>query len=325
MAKLAALGLLLWAIPALAVIATVNSPCLSICGGTQKTVDDELICNDGDYNSTVKGLTMKNCLLCESTSTTYSNQFDSDIYWFIFNQKYTIQVCVYEDSASASTSLSPCESQCLPLKPVFETLWWNNNVSLYNYCTQNSNAFPTYATGCSECLRGKSGSKVLGNFMDNMVSACKTQPNATKGETVTLARPLFDLSVVTNSSATSTTAMPTATGTGTPTSSLTSTSSSSGLSAGAAAGIGVGAGAGVILVGALVWVLIRRRRRPAQGQSMYPPAAPGGQEYAQPMQYEAARYASAPVERGPSTLVEAPDTNGGKAGGSYAAELPSNH
>ena len=83
MAKPAALGLLLWAIPALAVIATVNSPCLSICGGTQKTVDDELICNDGDYNSTVKGLTMKNCLLCESTSTTYSNQFDSDLYWFI--------------------------------------------------------------------------------------------------------------------------------------------------------------------------------------------------------------------------------------------------
>jgi hypothetical protein len=83
MAKLVALGLLLWAIPALAVIATVNSPCLSICGGTDKTVDDELICNDGDYNSTVKGLTMKNCLLCESTSTTYSNQFNSDIYWFI--------------------------------------------------------------------------------------------------------------------------------------------------------------------------------------------------------------------------------------------------
>jgi hypothetical protein len=239
------------------------------------------------------------------------------------NQKYTIQICVYEDTAS--TSLSPCESQCLPLKPVFETLWFGNNVSLYNYCTQNSNAFPTYATGCSECLRGKSGSKVLGNFMDNMVSACKTQPNATKGETVTLARPLFDLSVAANSTATSTSATPTATGTGAPTSSPTS-SSSSGISSGAAAGIGVGAGAGVILLGALAWVLIRRRRRPAQAQSMYPPAAPGGQEYAQPMQYEAARYGSAaPVERGPSRLVEAPDTNEGKAGGSWAAELPSNH
>ncbi|RHZ43991.1 uncharacterized protein CDV56_100788 [Aspergillus thermomutatus] len=318
MAQLAALGLLLCATPVLAVIATVNSPCLSICGGTEKTVNDELICNDGDYNSTVHGLTMKNCLLCESTSTTYSNQFDSDIYWFIFNQKYTIQVCVYEDSAS--TSLSPCESQCLPLKPVFETLWWGNNVSLYNYCTQNNNAFSTYASGCSECLRGKTGSKVLGNFMDNMVSACKTQPNATKGETVTLARPLFDLSVATNSS--------TATSTGTATSSPTSSSlssSSSGLSAGAAAGIGVGAGAGVILVGALVWLLFRRRRRAAQQtQSVYTPAPVEGPD-AQPMQWEPAPYAIAPVERNPSRLVEAPNGNDGKAGGSWAAELPSNH
>ncbi|KAF4214573.1 hypothetical protein CNMCM8980_001363 [Aspergillus fumigatiaffinis] len=323
MAKLVALGLLLWAIPALAVIATVNSPCLSICGGTDKTVDDELICNDGDYNSTVKGLTMKNCLLCESTSTTYSNQFNSDIYWFIFNQKYTIQVCVYADTAS--TSLSPCESQCLPLKPVFRTLWWGHNVSLYNYCTQNSNAFPTYASGCSECLRGKAGSKVLGNFMDNMASACETQPNATKGETVTLARPLFDLSVATNSTATSTAAT-TATGTGTSTSSPTSTaSSSSGLSAGAAAGIGVGAGAGVILVGALVWVLFRRRRRAAQQSQMYPPAAPGGHDYAQPMQQEASYATGYPVERDPSRLVEAPDSNEQKPAGTWAAELPSNH
>ncbi|GIJ99497.1 hypothetical protein Aspvir_001629 [Aspergillus viridinutans] len=324
MAKLAALGLLLSAIPASAVIATVNSPCLSICGGTAKTVNDELICNDGDYNSTVKGLAMKNCLLCESTSTTYSNQFDSDIYWFIFNQKYTIQVCVYEDTAS--TSLSPCESQCLPLKPVFETLWWGNNVSLYNYCTQNSNAFPTYASGCSQCLRGKAGSRVLGNFMDNMVSACKTQPNATKGDTVTLPRPLFDLSVATNSTATNSTTT-NSTATGTSSSSPTSTSSSSGgLSAGAAAGIGVGAGAGVILIGALVWVLFRRRRRAAQQpQSMYPPAAPGGgHEYAAPMQQEAAPYAY-PVERNPSRLVEAPDTNGQKPGGTWAAELPANH
>jgi hypothetical protein len=161
--------------------------------------------------------------------------------------------------------------------------------------------------------------------MDNMVSACKTQPNATKGETVTLARPLFDLSVATNSTATSTAAT-TATGTSTTTSSPTSTSSSSGLSAGAAAGIGVGAGAGVILVGALVWVLFRRRRRAAQqSQSMYPPAAPGGHDYAQPMQQEAPYASVYPVERNPSRLVEAPDSNEQKPAGTWAAELPSNH
>lgn len=159
--------------------------------------------------------------------------------------------------------------------------------------------------------------------MDNMASACKTQPNATKEETVTLARPLFDLSVASNSTATSTAAT-TATGTGTPTSSPTSTSSSSGLSAGAAAGIGVGAGAGVILVGALVWVLFRRRRRAAQQSQMYPPAAPGGHEYAQPMQQEAPHAPGYPVERNSSRLVEAPDTNEQKPGGTWAAELPSN-
>lgn len=211
-------------------------------------------------------------------------------------------------------------------------------MSLYNYCTQNNNAFPTYASGCSECLRAKAGSKVLGNFMDNMASACKTQPNATKGETVTLARPLFDLSVDSNATATST-AGPTATGTetetetGTTTSSPTptssSSSSSSGLSAGAAAGIGVGAGAGVILVGALVWVLFRRRRRHRaashQPQSVYSPAGLGGQAYAPPMQQEAPYAAGYAVERNPSKLVEAPGTSEQKPGGTWAAELPSNH
>jgi hypothetical protein len=82
----------------------------------------------------------------------------------------------------------------------------------------------------------------------------------------------------------------------------------------------------VILIGAFVWALFRRRRRAAQQPpSMYPPAAPGGgHEYAPAMQQEAAPYAY-PVERNPSGLVEAPDTNGQKPGGTWAAELPSNH
>ncbi|EAW11716.1 uncharacterized protein ACLA_094150 [Aspergillus clavatus NRRL 1] len=257
------LGVFLLVAPSLAVVVSEGSPCLVTCGGTAKTENRDLICKDADYNTTAEGIKMKNCLLCESTSTTYRTPYDSDIYWFIFNQKYTLQVCVFE--ASTSAALSPCETQCLPLKPVFKTLWWGNHVSLYDYCTQNNNAFLTYAADCAACLRGKAGTVSMGNFMDNMSSACKNQPNATKGETVDLPRPIFDLSVASTSTSSSTTATKSTTDavptTGTTAAATPTAPSSASLSTGASAGIGVGAGVGVILAGALIWLLMRRRRR----------------------------------------------------------------
>ncbi|KAE8372788.1 hypothetical protein BDV26DRAFT_273381 [Aspergillus bertholletiae] len=232
------------------------SKCRGECGERKNTLTTDLVCEDSSFNTTANGITMKNCLLCESTGTTYINDHQSDTWDFLFIQKYTLQTCLYD--RASETSISGCEDSCLPLRSIYKDLWYKNDSieEIYSYCTD---VFMQYADGCSTCLRSKSGSVILGNFMDTMDSACETKPNASKKEIITLRQPLFDLSTATAN----TTATSTSSATATPTSSeeATKEGGSSGLSTGAKAGIGVGVGVGGLMVlGAVAWFLLSRRR-----------------------------------------------------------------
>ncbi|KAE8150801.1 hypothetical protein BDV25DRAFT_139483 [Aspergillus avenaceus] len=229
-------------------LGTINtSKCISVCGDDRKTTTSDLVCPDSSYNSSSNGETMKTCLLCQSTGTAYISDERNDIYTFLYNQKYTLQTCLFDKPADVS--LSGCEGDCLPLKSVFEEPWYKTNYKrpIYEYC--NNTGFNEYAGSCGKCLWGKSGSYVLGNYLDTMVSACETKPNASKGEIIKLNQPLF---VVPNTTTTDT--------------------ESSGLSSGAKIGIGVGVGVGgVILLAAAGWVfcLARKRRKARAKQAVY--------------------------------------------------------
>jgi hypothetical protein len=224
---------------------------------------------------------MKNCLLCESTSTASNGDMDNDIYWFLFNMKYAAQYCLYDDTTN-TPAMPACESACQPLKPVLEWHWFGSDgkpsANQYGYCNLSGGAFGQYVEGCSSCLQGVKGSVVLGNctfffmyveggektlltlddiVLETMQEGCKAKPRAAQGSTIPLQRQLFNTSTF----APSTSASPTSTSTPAPVSS-SSSAGSSGLSTGAAAGIGVGIGIVALLVlGALVWFLLRRRRR----------------------------------------------------------------
>lgn len=70
----------------LALEVTSGSPCKSVCNGDYKggfTFEGDLVCSDSQYNTTSEGNTMKSCLLCESTSTTYDNETENDLLWFL--------------------------------------------------------------------------------------------------------------------------------------------------------------------------------------------------------------------------------------------------
>ncbi|KAK1138259.1 hypothetical protein N8T08_003217 [Aspergillus melleus] len=260
---------------------TGSSSCTETCG-SGFTYASDLVCSDSAFNSTSKGLKLKDCLLCESTSTAYELPNQNDIYWFLFNQKYALQDCLFD--REPDVSLSPCESSCLPLKSVFKTLWYQNGwIPQYEYCDMGGGALETYAGDCADCLRGKTGSVFLGNFMDTMNSACQNKPNASDGETVKLRQALFATETSVSSTSTSAAKNPTTTATSTSTSTSTSTpspdedtqpetkSESTGLSTGAAAGIGVGAGAGgLVLIAALVWVFFLRRRKAQNDEKLIP-------------------------------------------------------
>ncbi|KAH8432675.1 uncharacterized protein LDX57_010302 [Aspergillus melleus] len=281
------LGGVLFSDLAFSLAVTGSSSCTETCG-SGFTYASDLVCSDSSFNSTSKGLKLKDCLLCESTSTAYELPNQNDIYWFLFNQKYTLQDCLFD--REPDVSLSPCESSCLPLKSVFKTLWYQNGwIPQYEYCDMGGGALETYAGDCADCLRGKTGSVFLGNFMDTMNSACQNKPNASDGETVKLRQALFATETSLSSTSTSSATKPTTTTTPTTSTSTSTTSDpsttptidvdtqpetesqSSSLSTGAAAGIGVGAGAGgLILLAALVWVFFLRRRKAQNDEKLIP-------------------------------------------------------
>ncbi|KAK4945496.1 hypothetical protein LTR10_015392 [Elasticomyces elasticus] len=284
---LASLAILLQGVQALEV--TNTSSCIDTFGGESLTYYSDLTCIDDDYFSTSKGNTMRDCLVCESTSMADNGNLgtpqNNDIYWFLFNMKYTLQYCLFGSINSSTPSLPECQADCAGLYPVLETSWFSPTAAKqYEYCSINNTAFTQNAGACASCLQAGTGSVILGNFLNAMQSACTSQPDITLGETVFIERELFNTTTVGTATATATA---TGTGAGTaspqtsatvPTTSASATSSStpasssipatqldnksSGLSTGAAAGIGVGCSIAVIaLIAGLAWFFLSPKRR----------------------------------------------------------------
>ncbi|KAI9778841.1 MAG: hypothetical protein M1835_004831 [Candelina submexicana] len=291
--------LLLFTTSVNAIRATKNSPCTNACGGTL-TQQGELNCNDDAFNTTDNGRKMKSCLQCESTSTmtNSSSTTDSDQYWFMFNMKYSLQVCLF-DSLSDAAHYTSCTPQCGNLRTVLQTTWSpakDPSLPLYDYCAIDSGSFPWNADACATCLRTVSGSQVLANFLNTMKGACDNKPDPFQGKTVNLPRALFDTTDPGGSSPASSAASssaPSASSTSTnsaqttlaavqtsgSTTSTTNTSApagaaqvanhvptassvgTNGLSNGAVAGIGVAAAIGGISIFAAALAFFWRRRR----------------------------------------------------------------
>ncbi|KZF21084.1 hypothetical protein L228DRAFT_248847 [Xylona heveae TC161] len=268
-----------------------NSACADICGGGS-TFSSDLVCADTDYDNTSQGKAMRQCLQCEGNSTAYEGPWDNDIYWFLFNMKYTAQECLF--GGNSSPQLTACNATCTPLKKTLLTLWLlPPRPPLYDYCSVDNGAFIHYGGGCANCLENTLGSVILGNFLSTMLSACGNQPNASKSETISIPRKLFmtaTLGNVPTSSSSASSALASTSASTTSTSSPTTSSSpssspSSGLSTGAKAGIGAGIGAGAVValaaIGVFFFVVRPRRRRQAEGgeyaiapQTGSPPTGP---------------------------------------------------
>ncbi|KIX02960.1 uncharacterized protein Z518_06510 [Rhinocladiella mackenziei CBS 650.93] len=287
--ELSTFFLLLWILPVRSIEVTITSSCTSLCNGPSLTVYTDLSCSDHEYFDSDKGDTMRDCLTCESTSSAdngdLSTPQNNDIYWFLFNMKYTLQYCLFQENGS-TPSLPDCEVDCAGLYPVLTTSWFlPAPAKQYEYCSINDMAFPQYADTCASCLQAGTGSVVLGNFLNAMQSACDSKPDATLGEMVPLQRELFDTTTVNPSAATSmstssasapastsvsesasatesTFSATTAAASSSSTTTAAPTSDSSGISAGAAAGIGVSCGLGAIaIIGGLFWFILTRARR----------------------------------------------------------------
>ncbi|KAJ6087210.1 hypothetical protein N7467_006124 [Penicillium canescens] len=221
--------------------------------------------------------------------------------------KYTLQTCIF--THQTNPALSACNSSCSPLEKNLNTLWGKENGNWqpqYQYCKTDESSFVPYQGGCATCLEKQDNTKVLGNYLGAMGSACGNKPNATKGQTVSLSRSLF-----------------------TSNSPSASATSGSGLSSGAKIGIGVGVGLGVVALGVIagiVWFCMRRRRAQTQsGSYMAPPDIQADGEQSTQQSYTQGPKSSAYSEQTyiPELLVADPKQQPAELGGkSVVAELP---
>ncbi|KAF2176301.1 hypothetical protein K469DRAFT_700225 [Zopfia rhizophila CBS 207.26] len=314
--SLALLGLLF--VRAGAVEVTADSPCSNVCInrpglnvsdiGSSQTFSGDLSCLDSDYNgddSTAIGRKFRSCVSCEQTSEAVDRvENENDVYWFLFNLKSTVVWCVHgffeaEQNPNSTLANSDCNSACDPIgTALLDRLKQTNQSLQYNYCTSDNSAFTKGVNKCTDCLYGVDNLKILGNFLTALKAACDQKPPV--GETISLKSNVFSaptptpssLSSLSVSASVSASVSKTAESTNpvvNPTSSnlpnnLSSPSSS--LSGGAIAGIAIGAVAGIALIGAGIFILLRRRERGADkgieldGNHVHT-AGVGAQEYRQ--------------------------------------------
>ncbi|KAJ5766737.1 uncharacterized protein N7511_004353 [Penicillium nucicola] len=220
--------------------------------------------------------------------------------------KYTLQTCIF--THQTNPALSACNSSCNPLEKNLNTLWGKGGgkwAPQYQYCQTDDASLVQYQGGCASCLEKQDNTKVLGNFLGAMGSACDSKPNATKDETVSLSQSLFTLTSTSPSPSSSSSP-----------SSSPSTTSNSGLSSGAKIGIGIGVGVGVTALGVMagiVWFCIRRRRaQPQSGSYMAPPETQSFSEHTTQQNYVPELPTSDPKGQQPTEI-------GGKQ---VVAELP---
>lgn len=147
---------------------TNTSLCADTCNGPSLTYGSDLSCSDDEYSNTANGVLFQNCLECEITSTAQSGETstsqNNDVYWSLFNMKYTVQECLFHADNGSTPNLPQCETVCAGLYSALEASWFTTPPpEQYAYCSIDSNAFTTHAKTCASCLMSYEGSVVLGN------------------------------------------------------------------------------------------------------------------------------------------------------------------
>ncbi|KAI1438234.1 hypothetical protein GGR50DRAFT_483309 [Xylaria sp. CBS 124048] len=159
-----------------AVLVADGSLCMQDCGNNpQGTPLDQIVCQDGLYNSTTQGQVFKSCITCESTSayTTSTNGDMSDLQSMLYNLRLTTAQCLFHlDAGPCSTSQA-----CGRIRTALEYGNFSTTVTPYGYCNQWSDF---EIDKCTDCL-AVSGQEYTRNFVSILSGACqlRVQPPQT--------------------------------------------------------------------------------------------------------------------------------------------------
>ncbi|KAI0443577.1 hypothetical protein F4803DRAFT_514670 [Xylaria telfairii] len=239
---------------------TPGSTCAAFCldnpesdplnPGSSNTATGDITCTDDSFDNSATGIKFKNCVDCLQKSNATSDA-ESDVSWFLYNIRYSVDVCLFgfpDDSKSIS---SPCNINwaCQPVKTALEAGNLDATGDQLGYCTADGN-FTTahHIDDCIKCLASSPSQGHLSNFMTALKAGCEQRP--APGELIGLSGSLFAGEPVNITSP--------------PTQISTDSKGGSGFgitSTGAIVGISLG-GALLLLGGiALFWIYHRRQKR----------------------------------------------------------------
>ncbi|KAI1390822.1 uncharacterized protein F4822DRAFT_163959 [Hypoxylon trugodes] len=164
---------------------TPGSSCASVCldqsdgdpqdPGASSTNSSDITCLDSGYGQSVTGTKFKACLNCLRESEAV-NGTESDVSWFLYNMRYTLDVCVFGFPKTEKSVSSPCEIDygCAPLADSLKTdLLSPNNGSEFGYCSGLGNSS---VEACSQCFQASTDQVYLSNFLLALQAGCEQTP-----------------------------------------------------------------------------------------------------------------------------------------------------
>ncbi|KAK4228264.1 hypothetical protein QBC38DRAFT_162764 [Podospora fimiseda] len=174
---------------ALALQVTPNSPCAAQCQdsstvdvsdpNSSTTKNSDIVCQDAKYSGPA-GTKFKTCMSCLQTSG-FSQGSESDIMWFLYNARYAAAYCVFGYPNATDIGSSPCTTShaCGPLKDSVEHGILNQkDMTAYSYCSagQGEAHDPLYYSRCRDCVSAERKSLYLVNLIVALEAGCKQQP-----------------------------------------------------------------------------------------------------------------------------------------------------
>ncbi|KAI8633271.1 hypothetical protein F5Y19DRAFT_417295 [Xylariaceae sp. FL1651] len=184
---------------------TPGSTCAALCldnpesdplnPNSSNTTPSDITCTDQSYDTSTTGIKYKNCLDCLQKSNATSDT-ENDISWFLYNIRYSVDVCLFGFPNASQGVSSPCDINyaCQPLKTALEAGNLDATRDQYEYCTANGNFTNSHVDDCIKCFASSPNQGYLSNFVTALKAGCEQKP--APGKLLGLSGSLFTSSLV---------------------------------------------------------------------------------------------------------------------------------
>ncbi|KAI0150182.1 hypothetical protein GGR57DRAFT_493251 [Xylariaceae sp. FL1272] len=186
---------------------TPGSACAALClddtegdssdPNASNTEPSDITCTDDDYESTTRGVKFKNCVNCLQNSNATSDT-ENDISWFLYNVRYSLDVCLFGFPGNASKPVSsPCDIKyaCQPLQQALESGNLSSTAPQYDYCSADGDFLDNvHLSTCIQCFAASPNQAYMSNFVTALQAGCEQKPAA--GTLIGLSGALFTDSLV---------------------------------------------------------------------------------------------------------------------------------